>query len=144
MNKEFLHMQKLAGIITESEYKAKMNENYVDDEDWDDDEWKDFPPPSWFDSFLQKLAEELQIEVNDLSYKMVDPHLVGFDMFNFSQEGLDNFPKDVRKVFKQPEFAGKGVVVWDNTGRITDMYAQKYPNLKNYLYNDEYYWIYIK
>jgi len=26
MNKEFLHMQKLAGIITESEYKAKMNE----------------------------------------------------------------------------------------------------------------------
>jgi hypothetical protein len=31
MNKEFLHMQKLAGIITESEYKAKLNEN-VDNE----------------------------------------------------------------------------------------------------------------
>jgi hypothetical protein len=27
MNKEFLHMQKLAGIITESEYAAKLNEN---------------------------------------------------------------------------------------------------------------------
>lgn len=26
MNKEFLHMQKLAGIITESEYAAKLNE----------------------------------------------------------------------------------------------------------------------
>jgi hypothetical protein len=26
MNKEFLHMQKLAGIITEGEYNAKMNE----------------------------------------------------------------------------------------------------------------------
>jgi hypothetical protein len=26
MSKEFLHMQKLAGIITEGEYKAKMNE----------------------------------------------------------------------------------------------------------------------
>jgi hypothetical protein len=26
MNKEFLHMQKLAGIITEGEYKAKINE----------------------------------------------------------------------------------------------------------------------
>ncbi len=26
MNKEFLHMQKLAGLITESEYKAKLNE----------------------------------------------------------------------------------------------------------------------
>ena len=27
MNKEFLHMQKLAGIITEGEYKAKLREN---------------------------------------------------------------------------------------------------------------------
>jgi hypothetical protein len=27
MNKEFLHMQKLAGIITESEYKAMLNES---------------------------------------------------------------------------------------------------------------------
>lgn len=27
MNKEFLYMQKLAGLITESEYKAKLNEN---------------------------------------------------------------------------------------------------------------------
>jgi len=27
MNKEFLYMQKLAGIITESEYAAKLNEN---------------------------------------------------------------------------------------------------------------------
>lgn len=36
MNKEFLHMQKLAGIITESEYNAKMNEEdryYGDMED---------------------------------------------------------------------------------------------------------------
>jgi hypothetical protein len=32
MNKEFLHMQMLAGIITEGEYKAQMNENqgYID------------------------------------------------------------------------------------------------------------------
>ena len=27
MNKEFLYMQKLAGLITESEYAAKLNEN---------------------------------------------------------------------------------------------------------------------
>jgi len=27
MNKEFLHMQKLAGIITESEYKAMLSES---------------------------------------------------------------------------------------------------------------------
>ena len=27
MNKEFLHMQKLAGLITEGEYKAELNED---------------------------------------------------------------------------------------------------------------------
>jgi hypothetical protein len=40
MNKEFLHMQKLAGIITESEYKAKLNEAYFAWEDNDTDELK--------------------------------------------------------------------------------------------------------
>jgi hypothetical protein len=29
MNKEFLHMQKLAGIITEGEYNAQMNEEKI-------------------------------------------------------------------------------------------------------------------
>ena len=33
MNKEFLHMQKLAGIITESEYAAKLNEAFDPDFD---------------------------------------------------------------------------------------------------------------
>ena len=36
LNEEFLKMQKLAGLITESEYKAKMDE--VDDEDFDDED----------------------------------------------------------------------------------------------------------
>ena len=30
MNKEFLHMQKLAGLITESEYKAKLDEQEIE------------------------------------------------------------------------------------------------------------------
>ena len=30
MNNEYLHMQKLAGLITESEYQAKMNEDDYD------------------------------------------------------------------------------------------------------------------
>ena len=30
MNKEFLYMQKLAGLITESEYNAMLNENQND------------------------------------------------------------------------------------------------------------------
>lgn len=33
MNKEFLYMQKLAGIITESEYAAKINEGLDDSTD---------------------------------------------------------------------------------------------------------------
>ena len=36
MNKEFLHMQKLAGLITESEYKEMLN----DDSDWRKDAQK--------------------------------------------------------------------------------------------------------
>lgn len=31
MNKEFLHMQKLAGLITESEYKQKLDEGFFGD-----------------------------------------------------------------------------------------------------------------
>ncbi len=33
MNKEFLHMQKLAGLITESEYKQKLKENTLNPEE---------------------------------------------------------------------------------------------------------------
>jgi hypothetical protein len=33
MNKEFLHMQKLAGLITESEYKQKVKENTLNPEE---------------------------------------------------------------------------------------------------------------
>jgi len=40
MNKEFLYMQKLAGIITENEYKAMLNEGYFSWEDTDTDELK--------------------------------------------------------------------------------------------------------
>lgn len=34
MNKEFLYMQKLAGLITESEYKEKMDENNPSSQEW--------------------------------------------------------------------------------------------------------------
>ena len=32
MNKDFLYMQFLSGVITESEYKAKLNENFNDED----------------------------------------------------------------------------------------------------------------
>ena len=40
MNKEFLYMQKLAGVITEGEYKTMLNEGYFMWEDTDTDELK--------------------------------------------------------------------------------------------------------
>jgi hypothetical protein len=36
LNEEFRRMQKLAGLITESQYKVKLNE--VDDEDFEDED----------------------------------------------------------------------------------------------------------
>ena len=102
------------------------------------------PFPTWYKSFVTKLATELQVEDSDLQFEMVDPHLMGIDAMIFSQEGLDNFPKDAKRVLKQPEFAGKAMMVWDNTGKIEDRLVAKYPQLEDHIYNDEYFWIFIK
>lgn len=55
MNKELLHMQMLAGIITEGEYKAKLNE------------YDDFDTESssvFFDQLANKLKTFLKNEIN--------------------------------------------------------------------------------
>jgi len=55
MNKEFLYMQMLSGIITEGEYKAKL------------DEYDDFGAESssmFFDQLADKLKKFLQNEIN--------------------------------------------------------------------------------
>ncbi len=130
MNKEFLHMQKLAGIITESEYKAMLNEN---------------PQyPEWYDSFVQQLATKFGIDVEDLSFEMVDPHLMGIEGDIFTQEALNKFPTVVRSILRQPEFKGKALMVWGNTGNIENKLVEKHPELEDYIYNDEKFWIYIK
>jgi hypothetical protein len=44
-NEQFLKMQKLAGLITESEFKNKLNENktYLTPDDFNEFRWKDQP-----------------------------------------------------------------------------------------------------
>jgi len=130
MNNEYLYMQKLAGLITESEYQATLNEN--------------IPFPSWYNSFIQLFSDKFGVEIEDLDFEMVDPHLMGINAFNFSQKGMDNFPTTVRSVLKQPEFAGKAIMVWDNSGQIIQRLATKHPELEDFLGDDEMFWIYIK
>ena len=116
--------------------KKYLTENKLNEEN--------IPFPLWYDSFVQQFSNKFGVEVEDLDFEMVDPHLMGASAFNFSQEGMDNFPTIVRSVLKQPEFAGKAIMVWDNTGKIESRLVEKHPELEDYLGDDEMFWIYIK
>ena len=224
MNKEQLRMQMLAGIITEGQYKAKLNEanedliilknltdkrhnelykwmtnnlktepynfgllsvntgndndfglqikkfkqedvsvlmKYLEDNRYlEDNEDYDEPltvktqdqnipfPTEWYDSFVQKLAVKLQeridLDVDDLKFEMVHPHLMGLDATMFRQQGLNFFPTAVRSVLKDPEFAGKAVMAYSNYQTLEDKLVEKHPELKDFIYNDEKFWVYIK
>ena len=103
--------------------------------------------PTWYNSFVQKLAVKLQeridLDVDDLQFEVVDPHLMGLDATMFGDQGLRFFPTAVRSVLKNPEFAGKAMMVWDNTGRIEDKLVAKHPELEDFIYNEEMFWVYI-
>ena len=102
----------------------------------------------FFTLSLQKLAVKLQeridLDVDDLKFEVVDPHLMGLDATMFGDQGLRFFPTAVRSVLKNPEFAGKAMMVWDNTGRIEDKLVAKHPELEDFIYNEEMFWVYIK
>ncbi len=97
--------------------------------------------PSWFTILGEMLADKLDVEVRDLALKIVDPHLieVGAD---FSQEGLDNFPRAINSVLRSPELKGKMKFI--SNERIEDAIIDKHPELEDYILNDEMFWIYIK
>jgi hypothetical protein len=224
MTQEQLRMQMLAGIITEGQYKAKLNEanedliilknltdkrhnelhkwmtnnlktepynfgllsvntgndndfglqikkfkqedvsvlmkylednRYLEDnEDYDEPltvktQDQNIPFPTWYNSFIEALAVKLSeritgLDTSDLRFEMVDPHLMGLYGDIFNQGGLNFFPTSVRSVLKQPEFAGKAMMVWDNTGDIEDRLVARHPELKDFIYGDDYFWVYIK
>ena len=97
--------------------------------------------PSWFTILEEMLADKLNVEVRDLSLKIVDPHLikVGAD---FSQEGLDNFPRAINSVLRSPELKGKMKFV--SSEKIEDAIVEKHPELEDYIYDDMWFWVYIK
>ena len=224
MNKEQLRMQMLAGIITEGQYKAKLNEanedliilknltdkrhnelykwmtnnlktepynfgllsvntgndndfglqikkfkqedvsvlmkylednRYLEDnEDYDEPltvktQDKNIPFPTWYNSFIEALAVKLSeritgLDTSDLRFEMVDPHLMGLDATMFRQQGLNFFPTAVRSVLKDPDFADKAMMVYSNYQTLEDKLVARHPELGNFIYNDEKFWVYIK
>ena len=106
------------------------------------------PFPTWYDSFVEKLAVKLQeridLDKDDLQFEMVDLHLMGLDATMFGQQGLNFFPTAVRSVLKQPEFAGKAVMAYSNYQTLEDKLVAKHPELEDFIYNEEMFWVYIK
>jgi len=107
------------------------------------------PFPTWYESFVDKLAVKLSerimgLDASDLRFEMVHPHLMGLDGDIFNQGGLDFFPTAVRSVLKQPEFANKATMVYSRFQTMERKIADKYPELEDDIFNDEKFWIFIK
>jgi hypothetical protein len=101
MNKEFLHMQKLAGIITEGEYNAKMNEENIAD-------------------FLNQNMDEVKEKLGDIFSEfetMGDPKVAtagegeeGIDVSFDKEHMLELFPEgDPYNEVESIDIAGKTV-----------------------------------
>ena len=123
-----------------NEDEDQNNNGYPDDSELNDT--TQFP--TWYKNFVENLAVKFDVDIEDLDFDMVDPHLMGVSAFNFSQQGMNIFPTIVRSVLKQPEFAGKAMMVWDNSGQMEQRLATKHPELEDFLGDDEMFWIYIK
>ena len=91
MNNEFLKMQKLAGLITEGQYKAKLNEN--EDEDFDDEDFdlnqafKDAPNEASYEDVLDIIKS---YEMNDVleDFKAEFPEGEPVSKDDYSQFGI--------------------------------------------------------
>jgi hypothetical protein len=107
MNKEFLHMQKLAGIITEGEYKAKMNENqalgtlfYEEDGDYfyNEDKLIELIRDMGYDD-----AEEIANEVMTISSPEDDLEMFR-NKYNQPDLGIEDITLDMIKKSIEDEF----------------------------------------
>lgn len=107
------------------------------------------PFPTWYNSFIQKLAVKLSeritgLDASDLRFEMVHPHLMGLEADMFNQGGLNFFPTAVRSVLKDPEFAGKAMMAYSNYQTLEAKLVEKHPELEDFIYNEEKFWVYIK
>ena len=91
--------------------------------------------------FEKLLADELDIEIRELHLKVVDPHLIEIGA-DFSQQGLDVFPEIVNTILETPEFKGKMVFI-DND-EFAEEISEKHPELEDYVWNEDSFWIYVK
>ena len=106
MNKEFLRMQKLAGLITESQYKAKLNENI---ENWGDEKddygnseknYKTKPSLADFDydreaytAYMEENfpGEPLDLQEGDDIFNEIDREIIMPDQeFNYGNDTTDD------------------------------------------------------
>ena len=78
MNKETLRMQKLAGIITESQYKEKINEGLVTNiaainkQLEDEAKAEANRPPSWWEKILSPITKPIGDFVSSIIYSYLD------------------------------------------------------------------------
>ena len=107
MNNEFLHMQKLAGIITEGEYNAKMNENqalgtlfYEEDGDYfyNEDKLIELIRDMGYDD-----AEEIANEVMTISSPEDDLEMFR-NKYNQPDLGIEDITLDMIKKSIEEEF----------------------------------------
>lgn len=56
MNREFLHMQKLSGIISETEYRQKLQESFEDTDGLDPDDYDHMEDGSMMDPETGKIV----------------------------------------------------------------------------------------
>ena len=90
--------------------------------------------------FEKLLADELDIEIRELHLKVVDPHLIEIGA-DFSQQGLDVFPEIVNTILETPEF--KGRMVFIDNDEFAEEISEKHPELEDYVWNEDSFWIYV-
>lgn len=96
---------------------------------------------SWYGGFEIKLAKELNIEVRDLELEQVHPNLIKVKA-DFSQEGLDAFPRAVNSLLRTDEFKGKMIFIKDED--IENKIIEKHPELEDYISDQMSFWIYVR
>ena len=61
---------------------------------------------------------------------------------DFSQEGLDAFPRAVNSLLRTDEFKGKMIFIKDED--IEDKIIEKHPELEDYISDQMSFWIYVR
>jgi len=114
MNKEFLHMQKLAGLITESELKQKLNEEQAlgilftpeEDEDgmieyyWNNNKVADIVRNMGYND-PEEIAKEITTISSPHDFLMMMRNKMGDEDLDITDITLDMFRQSVENEFEK-------------------------------------------